>query len=349
MKRFWINLVISLAIGALFVWLAARGVDWRSVLDVFAQVDLWYLLNYFLILLLVQLFRIIRWGILLKPLGEVGFVKLLAVGSVGIMALILLPLRLGEFARPLLVAERGGIRVSAALATVVVERVVDSLAMAILLVLLLFFIPDRVAVPIDLHTWAWVVLGLFLGLLCFLLLAYRYQAATLRWFTRLFGFLPDRLLDRLTGMLSSFIGGLRALPNARLLSVFLVMTVLYWGLAGVGLRTMFAAFPGLGHLGWLEAYTCLAVLCVGLMIPAGPGMIGNFHYFIKLGLSLFVGGEVLGASGVAYAIVVHAMQLGQQVVVGLPFLFSHHISFGRLLAAPARVEDRLQRSAGPGE
>jgi hypothetical protein len=113
---------------------------------------------------------------------------------------------------------------------------------------------------------------------------------------------------------------------------------------------MFGAFPGLRHLGWVEAFTCLSVLCVGLMIPAGPGMIGNFHYFVKVGLSLFVAEAALGSSGVAYAIVVHAMQLGQQVVVGLPFLFSGQISLGRIISGPARVEDPLEEGpAGQGE
>jgi glycosyltransferase 2 family protein len=330
LKKFWINLTISLAIGALFIWLAVRGVNWAEVNKVFSQVDLSVLLIYFFILSSIQVVRILRWGVLLKPLGQVGLFRLFSVGSVGILALILLPLRLGEFARPILISEKGKIRTSAALATVVVERVVDSLAMASLLVLILLFLEDKMIVPLEIQSWAFVILGIFVLLLIFLIVAYRHQESTIAWFKRwLLRPLPAKFKNRLVSILRSFIGGLQALPNFKLASIFIGMTIVYWAMAGAGILYMFGAFEETSQLGWIEALTVLSVLCVGLMIPAGPGMIGNFHYFVKLGLSLFVSEAVLGSAGVAYAILVHAMQLAQQVVWGLPFLFTRHISFAR--------------------
>lgn len=339
MKGFWVKLVASLLIGAFFVWLAARGVNWDDLQRVFAQVDLERLLGYFVILSVIQLVRILRWGVLLKPLGQVGFGRLMSVGSVGIMALILLPLRLGEFARPILIARKGEIRISAALATVVVERVVDSLAMALMLTGILFFLGDSLRVPFEIHTWAWVILAIFMMILVFLVVAHRRRERTVAWFKRWpLRLLPGRLAGRLESMLRSFIDGLQALPNLRLAAVFLVMTVVYWGMAGMGLWYMFGAFSDLVQLGPLEAFTVLSVLCVGLMIPAGPGMIGNFHYFTKLGLSLFISKAGLGTSGMAFAIIVHAMQLGQQVIWGVPFLFTAHISLRRIIASPGLGE-----------
>src|SRR2546421_7493855 len=77
---------------------------------------------------------ILRWGLLLKPLGEVSFKRLNSASAVGWMLLMLLPLRLGEFARPLLIARppAGGgqqLRRSGALASVVVGRIVDGIAL----------------------------------------------------------------------------------------------------------------------------------------------------------------------------------------------------------------------------
>jgi hypothetical protein len=342
-----IKTAVSLAIGAVFVWLAIRDVDLSGVEQALARVDAGIVGLYVALFAVVHLSRIVRWGLLLRPIGRVPFGRLFTVGSVGFMALMLLPLRLGEFARPILIAERGRIRISAALATVVVERVVDALAMAGLLVVMLFFLEGQIAVPADLEFWSWVVLAGFLALLVFLLLAYWRQAATVVWFKRMLGKLSAKLANRLGSTLESFIGGLRALPDLRLLGAFLLLTVVYWGLNGLGLWLLFGAFDGLAGLGPLEAFTVLSVLCVGLMIPAGPGMIGNFHYFVKLGLSLFVAEAVLGADGVAYAILVHAIQLGLQVVCGVVCLFSSHITLRRVLASsPARVEQRLGSSGG---
>ena len=348
MKGTLIKTLVSIAIGAVFIWLAVRDVDLDQVGDALGSVDLGIVGLYVLIFGLVHISRIVRWGLLLKPIGQVSFGRLFTVGSVGFMALMLLPLRLGEFARPILVAERGKIRISAALATIVVERVVDALTMAGLLVGMLFFLEGKVEVPGDLRFWSWVVLGGFITLLGFLLLAYWRQDATVAWFKRLVSKLSVKVANRLGSTLHSFIGGLRALPDPRLLAAFLGLTVTYWGMNGIGMWVLFGAFDGLAELGPLEAFTTLSVLCVGLMIPAGPGMIGNFHYFIKLGLSLFVAEAVLGSSGVAYAILLHAIQLGLQVGLGVVCLFSGHITLKRVLASgPSGVEDQLR--SGPDQ
>jgi uncharacterized protein (TIRG00374 family) len=344
-KKFWINLGISLAVGALFVWLAVRGVEWDEVLEAFSRVDLLVLVVYFLVAVAIQVLRIFRWGILLKPLGRIPLMRLFTAGAVGFMALMLLPLRLGEFARPILVAERGKIRISAALATVVVERVFDALAMTSLLVVLLFFLEDRILVPVHLRTWSYVILVVFLLLLGFLALAYRRQEPTVAWFRRLVTPLSQRVADRLASILHSFIDGLKALLNARLLAGFLLMTLVYWFVSGAGMIYLFGAFDELGSLGWVEGFTVLSVLCVGLIIPAGPGMIGNFHYFVKLGLSLFVAEAALGSAGLAYAIVIHGIQLGQQVLIGVAFLFVGQVSFRRILSAPGDVGSGLDTGA----
>jgi len=338
LKNAIIKTILSLLIGALFVYLAIRGVDLVAVKLAIAGVDLWIVLAYVGIFFLVHLSRILRWGLLLKPIGNIRFWRLFTVASVGFMALMLLPLRLGEFARPIVVAEKGKIRISAAFATVVVERVIDALSMAGLLVALLFFVENKVQVPADLHFWSQVVLVGFLGLLGFLLLAYWRQDATVNRFKRLIHPLSPKLANRAASTLHSFIGGLRALPDLKLLGGVLGLTIIYWGLNGAGLWIMFGAFVELSGLGLIEAFTVLSVLCVGLMIPAGPGMIGNFHYFVKLGLSLFVAESVLGSTGVAYAIVVHAIQLGLQVLVGAVCLFSGHITLRKVFSSADGVE-----------
>ena len=334
-----VKTIISLLIGALFIYLAIRGVDLNAVEHAIAGINIWVVVVYIGIFFLVHLSRIVRWGLLLKPLGKIGFSKLFTVASVGFMALMLLPLRLGEFARPILIAEKGKIRISAAFATVVVERVIDALSMAGLLVGLLFFVENKVTVPADLHFWSRVVLLGFLGLLAFLLLAYWRQATTVAWFKRLLHPLSPKLANRAASTLHSFIGGLRALPDIRLLGGVIGLTIVYWGLNGFGLWIMFGAFDSLSGLGLLEAFTVLSVLCVGLMIPAGPGMIGNFHYFVKLGLSLFVAETVLGSTGVAYAIVVHAIQLGLQVLVGVICLFSGNITLRKVFSSTDAIQE----------
>jgi uncharacterized protein (TIRG00374 family) len=316
-KSWLIKSLLSLLAGVLFVWLACRGIDFSELHRALRGVSLVHLWGYFVILSLIHLVRTWRWGLLLRPLGGVSWGKLLSAASIGFMALMTLPLRLGELVRPMLVAERGRIRISAALATVALERVIDSLVMAALLAVMLLLAGVRSADG-HLEAWAAPVLGLFVLLLVFLALVLRYRQQCMALAGRLIRPFSEGLAARVSSMTGAFIDGLKILPDLKGLSIFVLTTLVYWTMSGAGLVYMFGAFEPLRHFGWREGFFVLSVLCVGLMIPAGPGMIGNFHYFVKIGLGVFAGPK-LGPSIMAYAIVVHAMQLGQQAIWGLIF------------------------------
>ena len=106
------------------------------------QGDYRYLPVYLATLAIIHLLRTVRWGILLEPVAKIPFARLNAVSAVGFTALLVLPFRLGEFARPYLIADRPRLRVSAALSSVVVERVADGIFTAVLLLVTLFAVPE---------------------------------------------------------------------------------------------------------------------------------------------------------------------------------------------------------------
>ena len=84
------------------------------------------------------------------------------------------------------------------------------------------------------------------------------------------------------------------------------------------------------------------MLVVGVMIPAGPGMVGTFQAAVMLGLSLFVPKEVVDARGAAYANVLWATQLALTTALGTFFLFSRHIRIASVFSAPREVEEELE-------
>src|SRR4029079_11245838 len=87
---------------------------------------------YLATLAVTHLFRAWRWDFLLRSAGaRVPLHRLLAISSVGFMAILALPLRLGELVRPYYVAREGHVRMSAALGTIAVERIVDGLVISI--------------------------------------------------------------------------------------------------------------------------------------------------------------------------------------------------------------------------
>jgi len=322
------------------LWLTLRGRDLPAIWQAAREADYRYLLPYFLVLSAIHLTRTVRWGILLEPVAKVPFARLNSVCAVGFMALVLLPFRLGEFVRPYLVSDRPRLRVSAALSSVVVERVTDGVFTAALLVVALLSVPGGTPGLGLVRAAGWLVLLAFSGLLAFLLVAYRNRERAVRLAHRLLDPLSPRLAGHAAGMLDAFIHGLRLVPSRRKVALFLLLTFLYWALNGWGMQLLARGFEL--DLGLWEAYTVLGVLVVGVMIPAAPGMVGTFQYAVLLGLSLFLPRQEVDSRGQAYAYVLWAAQIAQLTAFGLFFLFSRHIRMERVLHAPEEVGEELE-------
>jgi uncharacterized protein (TIRG00374 family) len=339
MKRL-IQVAGGLAVSAAALWLTLRGKDLGAIWAAVWSADHRYLAPYLLILLAIHLVRTWRWGLLLEPVAKVPFARLNGVCAVGFMALMVLPFRLGEFARPYLVADGKKVRVSAALSSVVVERVVDGMFTAVLLMLVLLAVPEGTPGLRLLRVAGYVVFLAFAGLLAFLVVAYRNRSLAVRFTERIVGAVSARVAQRVAGMMDAFIHGLRVLPSRRKVVLFFALTAVYWGMNAWGMALLARGFDI--RLDAVAAFTVLGALVVGVMIPAGPGMVGTFQAATVIGLSLFLPREVVNVHGQAYAHVLWAAQLAQQTALGVIFLFSRHVTFERLFSAPHDVEEGLE-------
>ena len=339
MKRF-LQIAGGLAISGLALWLTLRGKDLGAIWSAVQGANYVWLVPYVGVLAVIHVARTLRWGILLEPVAKVPFSRLNAVSAVGFMALMILPFRIGEFARPYLIAERPKIRVSATLSSVVVERVADGLFTALLLVLTLLAVPEGTPGLHLLRVAGLVVFAIFGALLAFLVVAYRNRALAVRFTHRMLDPLSPRLAGRASAMMDAFIHGLRLVPSRWKVGMFFLLTAAYWCLNAWGMSVLARAFDL--RLSLVQAFTVLGVLVVGVMIPAGPGMVGTFQAATVLGVSLFVPKEVLDTQGTAYANVLWAVQLAFTTALGLFFLFSRHIRIAQIFSAPSEVEEGLE-------
>jgi uncharacterized membrane protein YbhN (UPF0104 family) len=246
------------------------------------------------------------------------------ISTVGFMAILALPFRLGEFARPYYVVREGQSRMSAVLGTVAVERIVDGLIIALLLfgTYLFSLAPGSHAYPPMLAISAWLALLGFLGLTAFLGFALRWTEATIRlaltvtFLRRISPKFADKLSDRLRALIQGF----RALGHARDILPFLFQTVLYWGANGLGMwflaRLMHLPIPI--H----AAFAAMAFTGVLISLPNAPGLVGQFHAGIVLALAAYLPESILTSVGGAYAIALHGIQFVWYVAWGfLALLF----------------------------
>ena len=342
------KLLLSLGVTAAFSWWAFRETDWHAQFLSLRNANYLWLVPYLAILLLIHLARTLRWGCLLSGMERVSFRKLNAASGIGFMMLLVLPFRLGEFARPFLIAQRSSIRRSAAMTTVVLERITDGIFVAAMLRALLFFVPTETPEVRYVKFGANLMFGIFGGGLLFLLFALWHQARAVQLIRSTFGRISKGGAEKVAGVVDTFVGAMRQLPSRGQLAAFFALTVVYWGLNGFGMAVLARAFDcsravaGSAcqplELSVFQAFVVLAVLVVGLMIPAAPGMMGTFQAAIKVGLGLFVPAAVVNGSGLAYANVMWLAQTVQQVVLGLLLMSLGHMSF-RDIAGKLDKED----------
>ncbi|SEL15645.1 hypothetical protein SAMN05444354_104139 [Stigmatella aurantiaca] len=335
MKRA-VKLVASVLVTLLFSWWAFRNTDWRSQWASLRSANYLYVLPYFGILTLIHVFRTLRWGCLLSGIERVPFRPLNQASGIGFMMLLVMPFRLGEFARPYLIAQRTSIRSSAAMTSVVLERITDGLFVATLLRVLLFFIPTETPEVRYVKLGSTLMFAVFGGGLAFLLFA-RWQHDRAVHLVRLtVGRFAPALAHKMADVVDGFVGAMRQLPDAKQLTCFFLYTFAYWGLNGAGMALLSRAFSCSGSvdpscqpmtLTLFQGYVVMTVLVVGLMIPAAPGMMGTFQAATKVGMSLFLPTSVVNSSGLAYANVTWLCQTVQQVGFGLLLLSLGHLSF----------------------
>ena len=351
--KFVLRIALSLGVSALFVWLSLRNTDVRAVGRNIAAADPYRVLLYVALMLAIHVVRTVRWGILLEPLGHVGFPRLNAASAVGFMLLILLPLRLGELGRPFAIAQPpkgGGVRIprSGAMASCVVERIVDGIAIGLLGIIALRMLGASASGKYAsfARTASVAVAAGFGGLCVVLVLVVVQHERTLRIARKLLTPVSPKLADRAVRMMDDFLGAIH-LGSGWKTAAFFALTVLYWGANGVGLWILTGAF-GI-ELTALMAATVLAVQVVGVMVPAGPGMVGTMQYFSAIGISLFYPAAIepgpFADRVAAFANTFWFLQFGVQVGLGLIFMAASHITVKGLFST-ASPEAAAEASSG---
>lgn len=337
-----INLFLSFGMLALCLWLvwpaaaerhelalAFRHLEWAT----FAP----YLFAWLGLQLVVHICRSLRWNHLLAPLGvKVPAGPLLAISSVGFMAILALPARLGEFVRPGLLRRRG-ISASAALGTVAVERIVDGLMIS-LLVFAAFFSLRGPAAPGWMMPTAYAALGVFAAALVFLVFAMWRAEATVQFCLRM-SLLP-RIAPRIATLIEvkalEMIRGFAVLKDKKNLIAFCAWSIVYWTANGLGVWVLAQAFDL--PLSLVGGFAVMGLVAVGISLPNSPGLVGQFQWLTLLGLSLYLPGvtdksHALFAPALAYAIAQHLLQVGWYVGMGALGIASPWVSFSDLRKA----------------
>ncbi|MDP3501477.1 MAG: lysylphosphatidylglycerol synthase transmembrane domain-containing protein [Myxococcales bacterium] len=349
----WVKFSVSLAITVGCLYLTFKDTRWPEMWGSLRSANYAWVAAYVLVLAVIHVARTMRWGNLLSGLERVPFKPLNEASAIGFMMLIILPFRLGEFARPYLIAERSKIRRSAAMTTVVLERIVDGIIIASMLRILLFFVPTDAPRIEEIALGSNVMFLVFGGGLAFLIVARWQHDRVVALMRTIIGKVSPKMAERAVYVVDGFVSALKQLPDAKNFAAFTFWTAVYWSANGYGMSLLTRAFDCSNAAGSVcepltltvfQGFVVLSVLIVGLMIPAAPGSAGTFQAFVLLGLSVFVSKDSVNSSGIAYANVLWVVQILQQILFGMLILFISHGSFKDIAGKLSNQDDKAERA-----
>ncbi|HET6320288.1 MAG TPA: lysylphosphatidylglycerol synthase transmembrane domain-containing protein [Chloroflexota bacterium] len=311
------QVLLGAAISLICVVLALRGLDLAQVWRALAQA------RYVLLLPAIALYfagvwvRSVRWQQLLWPIRRVPAARLFPVVVIGYMANDVLPLRLGEVARCFVLRRREGIAQTAALGTVLVERVMDGLTMLAFMGLTLPLLPFSAAL--------YQLMGAA-GVL-FLVVTIALAALALRpaFAERVLDLslkpLPAGVRTRIRSVVLSFLSGVAALGGASAALRVFGLSCAAWLLEAAMYLVLMFAFPIIPSA--VLAVLTTAVANLGTLVPSSPGYVGVFDF---IGRSVLAQFGVPDEAALAYVLVVHAALIVPVTLLGFVFTWQEGVS-----------------------
>lgn len=305
------KVIFGIVISVILVYLSVRGINFQDVLSDLDKIQLSYVILFIVLVVFMQYLRSYRWGIILQPMEKIDQISLFSVTSVGFFAIAAIPARLGELARPYLISKRSSIKMSSALGTIIIERILDSfivLTIALIVILLT-----------DLPYWiiqSSIILFLMaLAVFSFVLFLILKREKALKFINAILNKLPGKLANKVDKLIHHFIDGLQVVTNIKLILYLFVLSALIWLLDVLAIYILLKDFGF--NLPVLASFVVMIILIVGIAIPTAPGYIGNWHFACVLALNLF---GLAKADALSFAVIYHFLSMIIVVVLGIAFL-----------------------------
>ena len=311
--------IVVVVLALVLLGLFLRNVDLRGVARAIAGANPAWLFLSLVTMLLNLVIRAWRWQFLLQPLGRASFANSFRATAVGFAARTFLPAAAGELVRPYFLSRREPLSATGAFATIVIERLLDTITVLILLASYVFFfgrnLADANPTALTAVKWAGGVAAAVSGIaLVVLFVIAGHPARIAALFQRLERVVPSAFAGLIARIAEKFVTGLGAIRRPGRVAATLMASVPLWLCIALGIWAVAQAFRL--NVPFTGSFLIIAFLTIGIAIPT-PGSVGGFHEAFRLGVTTFYGAP--DAAAVGAAIVLHALSVGSPFFLGVFF------------------------------
>ena len=305
------KIIIGLALSIILIYWSLKGIDHRGIFVGLLKVNYKLLGMTVPVFVFVQFLRSVRWGIILSPIEKIKQNKLFPITCIGFMAIALVPMRAGELLRPYLINKRSAIPFSSAVATIFIERILDS----IILIGIFALIVSRVHFIEEFENSIIIFVSTFLVLLIIVYLFYFRKETFLFIIRRTLSHLPKKTRLRTEELFKLFVEGFKLIKDPKKFIYALVLSVFIWLSSGLGIYILFPLVKI--QLPLVSAFVVLLVTVMVISLPTAPGFLGNFQFGCIAALAFY---NVTKENAFAFSMIYYLAGIGTNILLGLIFL-----------------------------
>jgi uncharacterized protein (TIRG00374 family) len=334
-KKMAASFIGGLIVSAVALYFAFKNVPLAELFNYLVSINYFWILPAVAIVFLSFLLRAWRWRIILESESKISVWRAYHPMMIGFMINCVLPGRLGEVARPVILQKEEKVPFTTGLATVIAERVFD-----ICILLLLFMLtvsifqinPDQNVIfgsyNLNLETLQTVFNGLLklgalliIGVVLFSLGKIRKIIYGVIRYTPELLFFADqdfkssvrrKICEPLIGILKNIARGFALIRSPKKMLYCAVLSVFIWGLAVFSYYLFSLGCPGI-NLTYLEMTTVMVIVCFFISLPSVPGWWGLWEAGGIFALSLF---GVPAKEAAGFTLANHAIQVLPVIIAG---------------------------------
>ena len=335
-KKLIISLVVGVLLSSVTLYLAFRNVPFSDLTAYLKAINYVWILPAAFLIVLGFILRALRWRIILSTTTKISFRQSYHPVMIGFMLNCILPGRMGEAARPLILKRRQAVPFTTGIATVAAERLLDAAFMIGFLALALATIPMDSSLNVTFGTHqlskeTLETLGAHTMKLCIVLLAgiivvaFEKSRTILKQIsdrlpdTFLF-FCPDSFREkfrrsvppRINRLLDHAGDGLSLIKYPWKMVTCIGITLLIWFLTALSYYIMSFGCPGV-DLSLYEFSIVMVIVCFFIALPSAPGFWGVWEVAGVFALSLF---GISSQTAAGFTLANHAVQMFPVILMG---------------------------------
>ncbi|CAN2047689.1 glycosyltransferase 2 family protein [Candidatus Magnetomoraceae bacterium gMMP-1] len=335
-KKASIYFVIGILLSGVALYFCFKNIPFRDIIHYIGSINYWWALASMVVIMFGFLLRVIRWRIILKSISEIDYNTAYHATMIGFMMNCVLPGRVGEVARPIILKKKKGIPFSSGLATVAAERFFDVILLVIFFAVIMYFVdidPDFQICfgDINLNKASLETIGKNMLHLCLILIVGillisipKTRDLIIKIINRSPEFIPfaeqslkkkirKRLCLPLINITEGFALGFTLVKNPYKTFICFLLSLIIWPVMALSYYVMAAGCSGIS-LSFFEMSAVMLIICFFISLPSVPGFWGLWEAGGIFALSIF---GISGENAMGFTLINHAVQMIPIILAGL--------------------------------